>query len=168
MKIAIHDIPEEGLHLSFSSPEWVPGSIRFSGDIAANLVLYNKGNRILVEGNLHMQVVGCCDRCLCEMLIPIDADFKMNLERLEELDSRGEQLLSQDQLDTDFIDASDIDLTGILQQQLYLSLPIKQLCNETCLGLCSRCGKDLNKGTCRCPQGTASPFSSLASLLKEG
>ena len=167
MKIAIHEIPEEGLFLSFSSTEWLPESIRASGDVAANLVLYNRGSRILVEGTLRLQTIGCCDRCLCEMLNPVIADFTMNLERVEELDCRGEHFLAQDELDTEFIDGEEIDLNGILQQQLYLSLPVKQLCKESCLGLCSKCGKDLNKESCHCSQGSSSPFSSLAGFLKK-
>ena len=77
------------------------------------------------------------------------------------LDRYREHFLAQDELDTEFIDGEEIDLNGILQQQLYLSLPVKQLCKESCLGLCSKCGKDLNKESCHCSQGSSSPFSSI-------
>ena len=167
MKVSINDIPEEGLHLDFSSPEWLPDSTRSLGEVKANLVLYNKGSRIIVEGRLRLFVVTSCDRCLCDMVIPIETDFKLHFERVGDRERRGEICLAREELETDFIDTSEIDLTRVLQQQFYLSLPVKQLCSESCLGLCNKCGKDLNKGACHCPQGETSPFSSLASLLKE-
>jgi len=167
VKIAIHEIPEEGLRLSFSTNEWLPKTMRCEGDIAAGLVLYNKGRRVLGEGFLRLRVVGQCDRCLRETLIPIETDFQMYFERDEGQDLRGEKYLTGEDLDAEFIESSEIDIFGILQQQLYLSMPVKCLCKESCLGLCSRCGQDLNLERCHCSQDSSSPFAALSGLLKE-
>jgi uncharacterized protein len=31
-----------------------------------------------------------------------------------------------------------------------LALPMKKLCSEDCKGLCPKCGKNLNDGSCNC------------------
>jgi uncharacterized protein len=57
----------------------------------------------------------------------------------------------------------------MIKEQVFLSLPMKSICKEECLGLCPICGDDLNQGPCRCRQGKTNPaFSKLESLKLEG
>lgn len=44
-----------------------------------------------------------------------------------------------------------VDLTPDLRECIILTLPNHPLCRTECLGLCSRCGADLNRGPCGCP-----------------
>ena len=74
------------------------------------------------------------------------------------------------------IETSDLDLSyfpkgesmlsveNILQEQVYLTLPMKPLCTETCKGLCVQCGKNLNSGSCECRGADIGPR--LAPLMK--
>jgi len=48
------------------------------------------------------------------------------------------------------MDADKIDLTAELRDYAVLSIPMKNLCKEDCLGLCYKCGKNLNEGECDC------------------
>ena len=43
-----------------------------------------------------------------------------------------------------------VDLTANMREDIILELPQRVLCAEDCKGLCPHCGKDLNKGPCRC------------------
>ena len=43
-----------------------------------------------------------------------------------------------------------LDLSELALSDLMLSLPSKILCKEDCLGLCMKCGKNLNDGECCC------------------
>jgi len=43
-----------------------------------------------------------------------------------------------------------VDLTANMREDIILELPQRALCAEGCKGLCPHCGKDLNKGSCRC------------------
>ncbi len=45
-----------------------------------------------------------------------------------------------------------LDITDDVRQEILLSYPVQFLCKEECLGLCARCGKNLNEGPCACPQ----------------
>jgi uncharacterized protein len=44
-----------------------------------------------------------------------------------------------------------IPFQSLVAQQMYLEIPEKVLCSESCKGLCTRCGADLNLGDCPCP-----------------
>ena len=60
-----------------------------------------------------------------------------------------------------------LDLESPLIEQLMLVLPAKTLCDEDCLGLCPRCGHDLNEGPCGCATHEPDPrLACLASLLE--
>ncbi|NYP66715.1 DUF177 domain-containing protein, partial [Escherichia coli] len=42
----------------------------------------------------------------------------------------------------------EVDLGAQVWEELVLAMPLKFLCDDDCLGLCSACGKDLNAGPC--------------------
>lgn len=61
----------------------------------------------------------------------------------------------------------DIDLTGVLRDELCLSVPLVPLCSESCRGLCPVCGADLNSGSCAGhSESRESPFGALEALLE--
>jgi len=47
---------------------------------------------------------------------------------------------------------SEIDLTEDVRDALILAVPVKILCHESCKGLCSSCGINLNHDQCQCTQ----------------
>ena len=58
-----------------------------------------------------------------------------------------------------------LDVDDDIRQNLLLALPAKPLCKPGCKGLCSLCGKNLNKGACGCPnQAPVSVFEPLKNL----
>ena len=94
-----------------------------------------------------------CARCLK----PVTGCFSLNLEKtvapkdmLRDLD--------EDKLD-DYavIEDSFLDLDEPLIEQLEMEFPARFLCSEDCLGLCQRCGKNLNDGPCECPEREIDP-----------
>jgi uncharacterized protein len=48
--------------------------------------------------------------------------------------------------------SKEIDLTQDALDALVLAVPSKCLCDEACLGLCLKCGANLNEEQCSCPQ----------------
>ena len=47
-------------------------------------------------------------------------------------------------------------------------LPSKLLCKDSCKGLCPKCGKNLNNGSCACSKGEPDPrLAALSQLLSE-
>ena len=60
-----------------------------------------------------------------------------------------------------------LDMDEMLLLQLEMEFPARFLCKDDCLGLCQRCGKNLNEGDCGCPKKEIDPrLQALADLLK--
>jgi uncharacterized protein len=61
-----------------------------------------------------------------------------------------------------------LELAPMLREQLILASPMHPLCSDACLGLCPRCGKDLNEGPCHCgEEPTGSPFQVLRTMKEK-
>jgi uncharacterized protein len=85
-------------------------------------------------------------------------DFRLSLWPPVNLESaRDETELKKEDLAVGFIEAEKIDLDDIIREQIYLSLPIKLLCESACAGLCRVCGVNLNKETCKCSKNAGHP-----------
>ena len=80
----------------------------------------------------------------------------------------GEREIEEDDLTTAFYENDEIDLGQLMQEQFYLSLPMKPLCAGDCKGLCPMCGTNLNRGTCACdPQWEDPRLAALKALRGE-
>lgn len=65
-------------------------------------------------------------------------------------------------LDITYLSHDFIDLGDVLTEQLQLQVPFQPLCKESCKGICSNCGTDLNLGRCACAKiASKTPFSVL-------
>ena len=71
---------------------------------------------------------------------------------------------SQD-LDITYLSSDLIELGDVLTEQLQLQVPFQPLCKESCKGICTQCGADLNQGRCACAKiAKNTPFSVLQNL----
>lgn len=60
-----------------------------------------------------------------------------------------------------------LDISAVIIEELLLEMPSKILCREDCRGLCPRCGKNLNEGSCDCRESEGDPrLAILKTLLK--
>jgi uncharacterized protein len=75
-----------------------------------------------------------------------------------------EEPLAEGDLDLFGYDGENIDLEPLFREQFVLAIPYAPLCKDDCLGLCSQCGTDLNKGTCTCEKPIDPRLSVLKSL----
>jgi uncharacterized protein len=84
------------------------------------------------------------------LLVPRD---KADQEEIELLD---------DDMEVDFVKGDKVDLSDIVREQIYLSLPMRSICKESCRGLCPVCGANLNERSCQCMKAEGHPaFSKL-------
>jgi len=167
VKIDFYEIPAEGLALTVEDAHWFPPDLERLGRAEASLRLKRRGQRVVVTGILSATVVLACDRCLGTFQLPLDSEFSIELELPAEGVSEVEEkdhFCHDNEMDVDILDSSEINITDLLQQQLYLAMPMKKLCSEECRGMCSRCGANLNHEKCRCQPDNSSPFSVLARL----
>lgn len=93
-----------------------------------------------------------CDRCAIEL------ERKLAVTITKPVVRRGD--LTEDADPDDYIvaEGKSIDVEREIEEELILSFPTKHLCREDCLGLCQRCGKDLNEGPCGCVTKEINPI----------
>lgn len=124
-------------------------------------------DKVLVTGQMTCAVLVPCDRC-CEP-VKLDLTAEFNYECIfgsEEVDEvRHETECREEDLNRIYVKEPVIDIGVMCREQLFLALPSRVVCDESCNGLCSVCGTDLNKNTCDCEtEINASPFSILSKL----
>lgn len=169
MKIHFDEIPENGLKLDIQEEAWLPSNaLLLSGKPSCAVTLALKEGRVLMHGVLSLDAVVDCDRCLASKQVHIDNCFDVFFEHAPEGDPHmvcKEYACESSDLDVIYVAEPEIDIFSVLEQQVMLALPVKNLCRKECRGLCYSCGKNLNDGVCNCSrEETVSPFGALAKL----
>ncbi|MDR1841057.1 MAG: DUF177 domain-containing protein [Holophagales bacterium] len=98
----------------------------------------------------------------CRCLEPLDAPARICAQFLgspdPDLVARGSHTLGTQDLDVVYLPEEVVDEEGLVREQFVLQRPMQLLCKEDCQGLCSICGKNLNKGRCQCrPEYSKAP-----------
>ena len=101
------------------------------------------GGVLALECSVKTQISTSCARCLKEIELPLDFDFS------ETLVLAGQES-SADADSVIFFEGKEIDVGELAINNLLLNLSTKYLCKDDCLGLCPKCGKNLNEGSCDC------------------
>ena len=176
MKFRVEDIPQEGQEATFSQDgSWLDErlageparSFRFVGPILVRLDLLRTGRMVLVRSRIEAQVEWRCARCLESFRRTLSSEYTTTLKPRPSSPSPSpeEVELTREDLETDFYEGEEIQLTPLVQDQVLLALPQKAICREDCRGLCPRCGKNLNRESCQCQDITLDPrFEPLRSF----
>lgn len=72
-----------------------------------------------------------------------------------------------DESEEDVAENSFFDLTDSLRECIILCFPCNPVCREDCMGVCPRCGKNLNRETCSCATEGGSRWGALEGLEME-
>ena len=79
-----------------------------------------------------------CGRCLEPFAWPVDAEFDLRYQPQAQNVGEGEREIEEDDLTTAFYENDEIDLGQLMQEQFYLSLPMKPLCRDSTAPDCAR------------------------------
>lgn len=179
----IADITAEGLSLSgdLTGEELglTDADVSIRGTVAVGLDLRAIERTIFVTGVVEGTAVRQCVRCLKKFDDPMAFSVRVAYEREAKTPTtagkRNEpqkrkapplEAEPEEQNDDLYHYVGDhLELAPMLREQLILASPMHPLCAEECRGLCARCGKDLNEGSCRCgEEPTGSPFQVLRTM----
>jgi uncharacterized protein len=143
--------------LAHFSRTFQPGDVAQEGDayrIVAPVVLdfdiHKDKERFRLVGTMRTELELPCSRCLEPFRLAVDASFDQRFLPAAEMATEQEREVQEEDLDVSYYRDDQIDLNELVREQFYLALPMKPLCVETCKGLCSQCGINLNTGTCTC------------------
>ena len=140
------DEPVEGLATELAR---VPAELGVHADLLLEAVVEG----ILVTGSVRGLMVLSCARCLR----PVESPFDL---QVEELFTRG---AGPDDDEYPLVDG-EMDLEPMIRDAVVLAMPFAPLCRAGCLGLCSRCGGDLNLDECTCPPESDARWAPLMGL----
>jgi len=173
MKLDLSEIAQNvGKRLTYQVDELygeVWEEIRLLDRITGTVEFSNTGRLVLARGRVEAHVEVECSRCLTRFGVPVEAlieeqfpipNYQGGLAQEEE---EEEPVPVEDELL--FVD-NVLDFSELIRQSLVVAMPIRPLCEETCKGLCVRCGKNLNEGPCGCPEVIDTPLAGLAELLE--
>ena len=125
------------------------------------------GDKYSLRGRLGTTVRRDCCRCLepFDVATELDIDVRYLPHRVNT--GEGEHEISDDDLSIAFYRDDEIDLGGLVREQLHLAAPMKPLCDDACRGLCPACGANRNRETCGCDTTWRDPrFAALRSLVR--
>jgi uncharacterized protein len=118
--------------------------------VALGFDIYKDKDQFHIVGDVKTTLELPCSRCLEPFLWPVDSHFDLRYQPHAQNTGEGEREVEEDDLTTAFYQDDQIDLRQLMDEQFYLSLPMKPLCTDDCKGLCPVCGKNLNRETCDC------------------
>lgn len=149
MKVVVSEIPDEGLDLSLEEAAGAD-EIRIISPLRLALRLEKTGEEVVATGTLSGTVGLTCSRCLKDFLKEILTPFTVVYRPASELKGDERHELKSDELETGFYKDDELDIKELLAEQMLLSIPVKPLCGDSCMGICPMCGVELNETECGC------------------
>jgi len=173
LRVRLEDIGDSGLRReTVCGPELLaaylagrePG-FELLEPVRSEFSLRRQGREISVRGRVQTRLVLACDRCLAEVVHPVEREVNITFAPHPEVPEGAQLELSEKDLEVEFYGPEPvIDLGAVIVEELALSVPYRRLCREACQGLCPRCGADLNREKCRCE---AEPTDPRLAALKD-
>lgn len=100
--------------------------------------LKNIAGVVTIKCQIKADYVTECDRCLDEVIIPINCELDTVVSMNESKD------------DSVYMKNGVIDLTKTAYDAISLAIPMSVLCTVVCKGICPGCGVNMNHSTCTC------------------
>ena len=139
-------------HIEVAGYNPITSAVKIKGSVE------NKAGIVSLNASAVLDYEAPCDRCAelvkREMKFPVEHVLVVSLE---------------DETNTEFLLVPNmhLNLDELVEEDVNLALPSKYLCNKNCKGLCSICGKNLNKSECDCKAPVDPRWASLLQLLEE-
>lgn len=127
----------------------VPAVKRALSPIQAEITITNTGQGFLVGGEVEFAAALQCSRCLKPFNTKLRASFQ------EEYRSRprfepGESSRDFWEEEEPPLAGNELDLTDLIEESVFMSIPMKTVCDPSCPGLCPVCGGVLAEQSCAC------------------
>lgn len=123
----------------------------------------------LADGTTTFTADFLCARCVEPFPFANSSEFHLRFRPRPELSEENDEVeITPDELDIEFYTERSIELRHLASEQIQLSIPMKPLCTEGCLGLCPTCGANRNGERCSCQSlVTDDRFAALAGIREE-
>lgn len=148
-------VKEFDYEVDFSSQE-LSGFKPFTKPVKVTGKVGNKTGIVELEATADFALELNCDRCAKPITVPVKTEINHTLVTHLNDETNDELLLISD---------LRFDLDEVVTEDVFLNLPAKFLCKSDCKGMCFKCGKDLNSGSCSCEKDIDPRLEALKQLL---
>lgn len=169
MIIDLHDL--EGTRaFEFSTPaseiDLDSENVRLIGNMTVIGEVTKTSGETDVAGTVEVDAETDCTRCLTPVPTHLKVGFKSAYVDPDRFSTEKEKEVGSDDLDTDVLPGSTLDLKEVAREQILLNMPIQTFCKEDCKGLCPVCGGDRNLIDCNCENDETDPRWAALKNLK--
>lgn len=158
---------EDSFDIDAKHLDLADADFEFDGPVGVTLRVVRSLQMFTVSGSLRAAVRGECCRCLAGARARVEAQMRFLLQRKEASEDEMAALEEEDEVDIVDPGVKEIDLAGRLHDAVVLEMPLRIYCKPDCLGLCSRCGEDLNRVACSCAEQVVDPRWEVLAQLKQ-
>jgi uncharacterized protein len=184
MRVNIDEIKEVGLQRDWDlTREFVDEIVRednagYRSRAPARVAthLSRVDRRVFVKAHAQASLTAPCSRCLTPVSVDVPVDFALTFVPAErrsdvgsgEGDAGGHSRASfaPGSADEETYVGKTIDLDPVVREQILLALQSYPVCRESCKGLCSVCGTNLNERECACDRRVPDPRWAALEKLK--
>jgi uncharacterized protein len=164
VRVKIEEIRESGLKFHFkiapSELDLTALEQYFQSPFVIEFVIDKLKKEFIITGLFNTEVTYQCSRCLEKFKTPLNEEFQFVFSKeIKDLENPAWYNKEDD----------SVDVGEEIRECALLSIAPKPLCSETCKGLCTICGINLNLSTCDCvTQDTDSRLTKLDQFLEKG
>ncbi len=171
MKIIVSQIPDEGVEIhsieTAKSLGISPPDLTLDNEVQIDAMVSRQGRIFFIDGSLRTSLLLICSRCAGEFSYPVKSEFYCQEEPFGKSEMETEAVLRRGDMDIDHYRGDEVELNDIFREQVILAVPMHPLCKAECLGLCPKCGQNLNIRKCDCREDMMqNPFSVIKNLFK--
>ncbi len=133
----------------------------FQSPVDVELGVINAGKSLLVKGRISCEIGAACSKCLKDFPYKMSFEFEdkfIPVEFAPEEEDDGAFIFERDECSID----------ERIQEHILLHLPMRFVCSDLCLGLCPKCGADLNFNPCGCADVDVDPRLEILSKWNKG
>ena len=135
----------------------VYSAVDFAEPITVTGFVKNMAGYMVLSADVRVSYSTLCARCIEPVSNVLEISFEKDIASSEDVSSENDDYI--------IIEDKKLDLLPSVEEEIMLEMPSRTLCKENCLGLCQKCGKNLNEGDCDCDKKEVDPRLAILKTL---
>ncbi|MBQ2989355.1 MAG: DUF177 domain-containing protein [Clostridia bacterium] len=135
----------------------VYADVDFAEPIIVTGYVKNMAGYMVLSADVRVSYSTLCARCIEPVSNVLEISFEKDIASSEDVSSENDDYI--------IIEDKKLDLLPSVEEEIMLEMPSRTLCKEDCLGLCHKCGKNLNEGDCDCDKKEVDPRLAILKTL---
>lgn len=136
----------------------IKGTRNAEAQLKADLEAAYVRSRAIVKGSWEAVLESDCSRCLDPVTFNLHAHIYEEFKHLGESGEPEDFIAVPEEDEDQFVFSGEVlELSEYLRQSFIMSEPLKILCHQDCLGLCTVCGTNKNRVQCGCDESVIDP-----------